>query len=154
MKNLNGLIIYFFLSFSFVVHSISAQIHISWEIFDAIITQKSWSEKYNSHYEECVLTDTILALNNIEIKITGYLFFEDSTFKNIFLYKSNGFNTNCIFNCRDYFDIIQLELDEKTLELLLNSKEGNLVTISGIFNINESNSGNYPFSICVSEIKL
>jgi hypothetical protein len=154
MKNLNGLIIYFFLSFSFAVHSISAQKHITWEIFDSVRVEKKWSDEYKCHYEEAVLTDTLLALQNIEVKISGYLFFEDAAFKNTFLSKDNEFVTNCIFNIRDMFDIIELELGQQTLLILSNDLQGKWVTLTGTMTINDKTTDHFPFLISVNKMEF
>jgi hypothetical protein len=154
MKNLNGLIIYLFLSLSFVGHSISAQKHITWEIFDSVRIEQKWSDEYNCHYEVAELTDTLRSLQNIEVKISGYLFFEDAAFKNTFLSKDNGFVTNCIFNIRDMFDIIELEFDQQTLLRLSNDLQGKWVTLSGTMTINEKTTGHFPFLISVHKIEF
>lgn len=154
MKNLNGLIIYFFLSFSFVVHSISAQKHISWEIFDSVRVEKKWSDEYNCNYEVAELTDTLRALQNIEVKISGYLFFEDAAFKNTFLCKDNDFVTNCIFNIRDMFDFIEIEINQQTLLILSNDLQGKWITLSGTVTINEKITGHFPFLISVHKIEF
>ena len=83
-----------------------------------------------------------------------FLFHKRNAFKNTFLSKDNEFVTNCIFDIRDMFGIIELEINQQTLPLLSNDLQGKWVTLSGTMTINEKTTDHFPFLISVQKIEF